>query len=113
MFAVATLGFTAMYGRTLIGTLEVNMEPGQPPIVLSCVLVFFFPVLALSSFTPQCVQHVAARGVPPGRASGLVYGISTLGNILGVLLTAFVLIPRSPVSTLLVTWMIVALVSLR
>jgi hypothetical protein len=38
--------------------------------------------------------------------------VSTLGNILGVLLTAFVLIPRAPVSTLLTTWLVVALVSL-
>jgi hypothetical protein len=110
--AVATLWFTAQFGRTVIGALEMNMEPGQVPIVLSCVLGFFFPVLALSSFTPQCVQYVAARGVPPGRASGLVYGVSTLGNIFGVLLTAFVLIPRAPVSTLLTTWMVVALLGL-
>lgn len=112
VMAVGTLWFTAQFGRKLIGTLEMSMEPGQVPIVLSCVLVFFFPVLALSSFTPQCVQYIASRGVPPGRASGLVYGVSTLGNIIGVLLTSFVLIPRAPVSTLLTTWMIVALVSL-
>jgi len=112
VLAVAALGFTATFGKTVIGALESNLEPGQVPIVLSCVLVFFFPVLALSSFTPQCVQYVAASGVPPGRASGVVYGVSTLGNILGVLLTAFVLIPRAPVSTLLVTWIVVALVGL-
>ena len=110
--AVATLWFTAQFGKTVIGAIEMKMEPGQVPIVLSCVLVFFFPVLSLSSFTPQCVQYVAARGVPPGRASGLVYGVSTLGNIIGVLLTAFVLIPRAPVSTLLTTWMVVALLGL-
>ncbi len=112
VLAVAALGFTAMLGKTVIGALESSLEPGQVPIVLSCVLVFFFPVLALSSFTPQCVQYIAANGVPPGRASGVVYGVSTLGNILGVLLTAFVLIPRAPVSTLLITWMVVALVGL-
>ncbi len=112
VLAVAALGFTAMFGKTVIGALESSLEPGQVPIVLSCVLVFFFPVLALSSFTPQCVQYIAANGVPPGRASGVVYGVSTLGNILGVLLTAFVLIPRAPVSTLLITWMVVALVGL-
>ena len=110
--AVVTLWFTANFGRKVIGLLETNMEPGQAPLVLSCMMVFFFPVLALSSFTPQCVQYVATRGVAPGRASGLVYGISTLGNILGVLLTAFVLIPRAPVSTLLTTWLVVALLSL-
>jgi hypothetical protein len=110
--AVLSLWFTANFGKKVIGIFETNMEPGQAPLVLSCVVVFFFPVLALSSFTPQCVQYVATRGMAPGRASGLVYGVSTLGNILGVLLTAFVLIPRAPVSTLLTTWLVVALVSL-
>jgi hypothetical protein len=66
----------------------------------------------LSSFGPQCVQFLAGRGTPPGKASGLVYGVSTLGNIAGVMLTAFVLIPHLPVSTLLYLWLGVALVNL-
>jgi len=65
-------------------------------------------VTALSSFGPQCVQYLAARGTPPGQASGLVYGASTLGNIAGVMLTAFALIPHFPVSTLLYGWLAVA-----
>ena len=112
LLAIVTLYFTAQFGRALIQYLEVNLEPGQVPIVLSCVLVFFFPVLALSSFTPQCVQFVASRGISPGRASGLVYGVSTLGNIIGVLLTAFVLIPVAAVSKLLIVWLLVAIFSL-
>ena len=38
--------------------------------------------------------------------------MSTLGNIAGVMLTAFVLIPHLPVSTLLYLWLGVALVNL-
>ena len=53
-----------------------------------------------------------SRGTPPGKASGVVYGVSTLGNIAGVMLTAFVLIPHLPVSTLLLLWLVVAFVSL-
>ena len=49
---------------------------------------------------------------PPGKASGIVYGVSTLGNIAGVMLTAFVLIPHFRVSTLLYLWLAVAIVSL-
>ncbi|MES2697509.1 MAG: hypothetical protein V4773_28845, partial [Verrucomicrobiota bacterium] len=65
-----------------------------------------------STFGPQCVQFLASRGTPPGKASGIVYGVSTLGNIAGVMLTAFVLIPNFPVSTLLYIWLGVAVVSL-
>ncbi|MFM9029215.1 MAG: spermidine synthase, partial [Opitutaceae bacterium] len=63
-------------------------------------------------FGPQCVQYLASRGTPPGKASGVVYGVSTLGNIAGVMLTAFVLIPNFRVSTLLQLWLAVAVVSL-
>jgi hypothetical protein len=38
--------------------------------------------------------------------------VSTLGNIAGVMLTAFALIPNFRVSTLLHLWLAVALVSL-
>jgi hypothetical protein len=81
-------------------------------LLVSCVGIFFLPVTALSLFGPQCVQFLASRGTPPGKASGIVYGVSTLGNIAGVMLTAFVLIPPFPVSTLLYIWLGVAVVSL-
>ena len=58
------------------------------------------------------MQYLASRGTPPGKASGVVYGVSTLGNIAGVMLTAFVLIPNLRVSTLLQLWLAVAVVSL-
>jgi hypothetical protein len=110
--AVLTLALTAYRGRSLIDSIATEMDPGKLPIMLSCVVVFFFPVMSLSSFTPQCVQFLASRGTPPGKASGLVYGVSTLGNIAGVMLTAFALIPHLAVSTLLYIWLAVAVVSL-
>ena len=81
-------------------------------LLVSCAGLFFLPVTALSSFGPQCVQWLATRGTPPGQASGIVYGVSTLGNIAGVMLTAFALIPNFRVSTLLYGWLAVAVVSL-
>ena len=110
--AVLTLALTAYRGRALIDAIATQLEPGKLPIMLSCVVVFFFPVTSLSSFTPQCVQYLASRGTPPGKASGIVYGVSTLGNIAGVMLTAFVFIPHFRVSTLLTIWLAVAVLSL-
>ena len=110
--AVLSLALTARFGRGLVDSIAIALEPGKIPVLLSCTVLFFVPVLSLSAFTPQCVQYLASQGTPPGKASGLVYGISTLGNIAGVMLTAFVLIPHAPVSTLLYIWLGVALVSL-
>jgi hypothetical protein len=110
--AILTLGLTAAFGRSLLGQIEEAFPAMSTALLVSCLGLFFLPVTALSSFGPQCVQFLAARGTPPGKASGIVYGVSTLGNIAGVMLTAFVLIPNFRVSTLLYIWLAVAVVSL-
>jgi hypothetical protein len=112
VLAVGTLGFTAFFGRLALDQVEIAFTELTTGLLISCLGLFFLPVTMLSSFGPQCVQHLAALGTPPGKASGLVYGVSTLGNIAGVMLTAFVLIPHFPVSTLLYGWLGVAVLSL-
>ncbi len=112
IIAVISLALTAVFGRMLLGQIEAAFENVSTALLVSCLGIFFLPVTALSTFGPQCVQFLATRGTPPGKASGIVYGVSTLGNIAGVMLTAFVLIPHFRVSTLLYLWLVVAVVSL-
>src|SRR5688572_29543639 len=109
---VVSLAFTAFFGRRALGGIELAFTDISVGLLVSCLGLFFLPVTALSSFGPQCVQYLAARGTAPGKASGLIYGVSTLGNIAGVMLTAFVFIPHFRVSTLLFVWLGVAIVSL-
>jgi hypothetical protein len=110
--AMLSLGLTAAFGRTLLSQIEVSIPSISTGLLASCLGLFFLPVTALSTFGPQCVQFLATRGMPPGKASGIIYGVSTLGNIAGVMLTAFLFIPNFRVSTLLYLWLGVALVSL-
>lgn len=110
--AIATIALTAVAGRLLLGQIEQNVTSIMGGVLLSCGVLFFVPVTALSTFSPQCVQFLAQRGTPPGKASGLVYGVSTLGNIAGVMLTTFVLISHFRVSTLLYLWLAVAVATL-
>src|SRR4051812_39832943 len=81
VLAVLSLGFTAFLGRTMLGQIEEMFTELTTGLLVACVGLFFLPVTLLSSFGPQCVQHLASLGTPPGKASGLVYGVSTLGNI--------------------------------
>jgi hypothetical protein len=112
VIAIVSLAVTAFFGRTLLGRIELAFPDMSSGLLVSCIGIFFLPVTALSLFGPQCVQFLASRGTPPGKASGIVYGVSTLGNIAGVMLTAFALIPHFRVSTLLYLWLAVAIVSL-
>lgn len=112
LLAVGSLAVTAVFGRALLGQIEITFTETSTALLVSCLGIFFLPVTSLSLFGPQCVQFLASRGTAPGKASGIVYGVSTLGNIAGVMLTAFALIPHLRVSTLLYLWLGVAVVSL-
>ena len=112
LVAVGSLAITALFGRALLAQIEIAIPEVSTALLVSCLGLFFLPVTALSTLGPQCVQFLAARGTPPGKASGIVYGVSTLGNIGGVMLTAFLFIPNFRVSTLLYIWLGVAIVSL-
>lgn len=109
---LTSLAFTSFFGRRALGAIELAFADISVGLLVACIGLFFIPVLVLSSFGPQCVQYLATRGTAPGKASGLIYGVSTLGNIAGVMLTAFALIPNFRVSTLLYLWLAVAVVSL-
>ncbi|MGH8017461.1 MAG: fused MFS/spermidine synthase, partial [Opitutaceae bacterium] len=102
---VASLALTAFLGRNLLGWLELHLTNMNTGLLVSCAALFFVPVTSLSTFGPQCVQFLASRGRAPGQSSGLIYGVSTIGNIGGVMLTAFIFIPRFPVSALLHIWL--------
>ncbi len=110
--SVLALAYTAFFGRVTLDHVEIAFTDVNIGLLVSCVSLFFVPVTMLSSFGPQGVQYLASRGTLPGAASGTVYGISTVGNIAGVMLTAFLLIPHFPVSTLLYLWLVVAVLSL-
>jgi hypothetical protein len=97
--------FTAALGRPLLASFDPSPETMTADLTLACIALFLLPVCAVSALSP-ILAHLASRlGRATGPASGLVYGISTAGNITGILLTVFVLIPGFPVSTILYMWL--------
>jgi hypothetical protein len=105
--AAGTAGFAiaGFLGRPLLNYLDLTFADATPGIFIGCLLLFFVPVIALSALLPIYADLIGKkRGA--GLSSGLVYGTSTLGNITGVMLTAFVLIPNVPTSELLIGWFV-------
>lgn len=110
--AVAGFGFNALFSWPVLAAIDSWAPPLPVALGLACGALFFLPVCALASLTPVLIQRVSECGQKAGFASGLVYCVSTLGNIAGIMLTAFVFIPRLPVSSLLLVWTVgIALVS--
>ena len=106
--AVAGFAVDALAGRAILDAIDASISNTNAGLLLACCSLFLAPVLALSAYSPLCADRLAAGGMRSGLATGLVYGVSTLGNIAGVMVTSFVLIPRFGISSLLMLWLVLA-----
>jgi hypothetical protein len=102
--AVGTLAANALGARAFLAAVDAWAPPVPVALAVCCLVLFFPPVAALSALTPELVQQVSERGQSAGFASGWIYCVGTLGNISGIMLTTFLLIPMLPVSALLGLW---------
>jgi hypothetical protein len=105
---VAGFLVTAALGRRLLDAIDPAQGSQTLDLALACGALFLVPVCATSALSPVLADLASRLGRAAGPASGLVYGVSTAGNITGILLTVFVLIPRLPVSTILYMWLAAA-----
>jgi len=103
---ITTLGFamTAGLGSLMLGWLDRWLLPIPLALTIACLALFLIPVCGLAAINPLLVQHLTERGADGGFASGFLYGTSTIGNIAGIMVTAFFLIPSLPLSGLLWLW---------
>src|SRR5437016_3444975 len=104
----ATLLFDALASYRVCDWLDLRIENLAVKLITTCVLLYFVPVMTLSSITPVCIAHYDRREKSAGRSAGLLNGVSTLGNIIGVLDAAFVLIPTFGTHALLHAWWVSA-----
>src|SRR5436309_9331328 len=101
-----TLLFNSLASAIVCDWLDLHIENLPAKLILGCVLLYFVPVMSLSSITPVCIAWYDRRENAAGRSAGLLSGVSTLGNIVGVLVAAFVLIPTFGTRVLLHVWWI-------
>jgi spermidine synthase len=103
-------GLRTLYGIVACSGLAVAVIPRLTSIVIeatgewelrlgtlaSALALFGFPLIALGMVSPFGVRIAANRLEDVGSRAGTLYAISTLGSLLGTLLTGFVLIPVFP-----------------
>jgi spermidine synthase len=102
--SVTVLGTTVLVGSAYILVLPLFSE-ALMEFVLAAVddvkagslaaafAILFFPVTFLGMYSPFGIRLLLRSAQSSGRVSGTVYGISTLGSIIGTLGTTFYLIP--------------------
>ncbi len=78
-----------------IPSLWLKLDP-----VLGSTVVFFLPCFVLAILSPYTIRLASKRLEHVGTVSGLIYASSTVGSIVGVFLSGFVLIDHLGVSSI-------------
>jgi len=71
-----------------------SVGDGMTGIVLAATILLLLPLTLMSTFTPFAVRLLLVSVTFGGRIVSYVYGVSTVGNVLGTLVTTFVLVPE-------------------
>ena len=93
--AIAAL-YLAMVPPTVDHILRWVMDTmgyGAVAILFAASVLLLAPFSLLGILSPAAVRLMIRSTHESGRVAGIVYGVSTIGNVLGVLLTTFWLIP--------------------
>jgi spermidine synthase len=70
-----------------------NIDDIAVGALAAALAIMFFPVMLLGMFSPFAIRLLLRSQLKSGTISGMVYGISTAGSIVGTLGTTFFLIP--------------------
>ncbi len=72
----------------------VNRIPGETAALFaSGVVVCFPPLVILGMYAPLSVRLILREPTDAGKIAGGLFAISSLGNIIGIIVTTFLLIP--------------------
>jgi hypothetical protein len=106
----ATLLFDSFACYKVCDWIDLRLENLPAKLIVTCLLLYFVPITCLSTITPVCVGYYDRSEKSAGLSAGVLTGISTLGNIGGVLGSALLLIPTFGVQALLHAWWVSAVV---
>jgi MFS family permease len=91
--AAAYLALVPMSADPLMSAILNGIGDGPAAILIGSSCLLLVPLSFLGTFSPVAVRLLLRSTEETGRIAGLVYGISTIGNIFGTLFTTFYLIP--------------------
>jgi hypothetical protein len=77
----------------LFGWILIRIGDGVVGTLLAATALLLLPLTLMSVFTPFAVRLLLTSVNVGGRIVSYVYGVSTVGNVLGTLVTTFTLVP--------------------
>ena len=93
LIAAAYLAFVPLSADPVMSGILDHLGDGAAATLLASTALLLVPLSLLGTFSPIAVAILTRTADEAGRVSGLVYGVSTIGNVVGTLFTTFTLIP--------------------
>lgn len=93
LVAAAYLAFVPASADPVMSEILNKLGDGPSATLLASTVLLLVPLTLLGTFSPIAVSILTRSADEAGRIAGLVYGVSTVGNVVGTLLTTFSLIP--------------------
>jgi hypothetical protein len=93
LIAAAYLAFVPASADGVMEHILDSLGDGASATLIASTALLLVPLTLLGTFSPIAVSLLTHSAQQAGRVAGLVYGVSTIGNVFGTLLTTFALIP--------------------
>jgi hypothetical protein len=93
LIAAAYLACVPATADPVMSQILSGIGDGAWATLVASTALLLVPLTLLGTFSPIAVSLLARSADDAGRVAGLVYGVSTVGNVVGTLLTTFTLIP--------------------
>lgn len=93
LIAAAYLALVPATADLALAAIMDHVGDGAAATLLASTALLLVPLTLLGTFSPIAVTLLTRSAAEAGRVAGLVYGVSTIGNVVGTLFTTFTLIP--------------------
>ena len=91
--AAAYLALIPAGADYVMSSILSSVGEGAAGVLLASSVLLLLPLSLLGTLSPVAVRLLLNSTRESGRVAGLVYGVSTIGNVFGTLVTTFALIP--------------------
>jgi predicted membrane-bound spermidine synthase len=102
-WAILTAGICYLllpvYARAFLERLSPEIQAARWGSLPAATLLFLPPSLLLGGVTPLLVRLGFTDAAHVGRVTGLLFAVGCLGNVLGILVTDYLLLVRYPLTT--------------
>lgn len=101
------LALIPLFYDPVLGWVFERVDDSKYASLIGATLILLLPLTLLGMYSPYAVRLLMINAGSSGKVSGTLYAISTVGSVLGTLVTTFYLIPT--IGTKMITYALAGL----